>query len=89
MEDEITAGDRLGPALVLGEVRRVERQPFVGRRPALAQGLANLRFARETPHRRADFVPIGEQAQQTMTADEPGPAGDQNPRHVRPLQLRP
>ncbi len=82
MEDEVAARDRFGPAGVPLEVRGGEGEPFETGRPRAFELAADFVAARWIAQGRADLVARGQGLQDAVSADEPGPARDQNQTHI-------
>ncbi len=78
MQNEIATGDRFRPACVAFEVGGGEGEPVETGCACALELAANFVRARRIAERRAHRVPRGQGLQNTVSADEPGTAGDQN-----------
>ena len=77
MEDVVAALDRLGPAVVAGEVRGEHRQPVAGIHLGADRG-PHLGLPREAADRRPHGVAAAQELDHAPAAEEAGAAGDQN-----------
>ena len=77
MEDVVAARDRLGPALVAGQVGGEHRQPIAGLDLGTHRG-PHLRLAREAANGRSHRVAAAQELDHTPAAEKAGATGDQN-----------
>jgi hypothetical protein len=85
VQDEVAAGDRLGPAGVALEIGGGEGEPVPGVCASSVDERPHVGLAGKAAHAGAHPMARGQAAQDAVAADEPRPHGHENQTHGKLL----